>query len=204
MEGLQTLWIAWTIWLFVTFFSEAKHAKFISVVLLLIIALFPYTFLIGDVYINGAFIVCLLFASYLLIGESPLRKGYYFILSVTVTCAAVAFQLFEIFDPISIILNRILMLAVIIVALVLALPICRELRLPILLMGLVQAEFIYKDILAHLASERILGDAAFFDVLSLSILLLLLWQAFETFTLRMSETITQTNQSTVKSSIGEY
>lgn len=204
MEGIQFLWIAWSVWLVVFFFNKLRRVKGLRVILLFIIALFPYSFQVGDVFVNGSFIICLIYSSYLLIDETPLRKSYYFLISVTITCAAVAFQLFEIYDPVTLFLNRTFMLVGIVVALVLTLPMARERRIPVLMMGLVQAEFIYKDIMARLMLERTIGDAAFFDVLSLTIFLVLLWQAFEVFTLRMSESLSHGSQSTVKSSVGEY
>lgn len=204
MEGVQFLWIAWSIWLYVIFFCQGERAKSLTIMLLFLITLFPYTFIVGDVVINGAFLLCLFYVSYLLINENWLRKSYYFLLSLMITCASVAFQLFAIFDPVSILFNRTYLLAIVLVALVLTLPMRREQRIPVLAMGFLQSEFIYKDILAALTVERIIGDAAFFDVLSLMVLLVVVWNAFEAFSLRMSESVSQNVPSSAKRSVGEY
>lgn len=197
MEGVFFLLIAWSAFLYYLFISEASYRKKMTFVVLMIISVFPYCFTVNNIEINAALIVVFLFVSYSFITDRFIYQLYYLLLSWTITCATVACFVVELFDPASIFFNRTWLFSILLVMLVITLPMRAEKKVPVFVMGILQAEWLYKDIVAKLMLERTIGDAAFFDFLSIALLLIVSWQAFERMTTRLQQTVEKVTKSSV-------
>ncbi|MDR6998560.1 hypothetical protein [Neobacillus niacini] len=181
MEGSMFYWICWSFWVYLTFFLNKQNPyRFkLAASILIVIILSTIHFGIGntEVYASGLFIFILTFISY---SKEKLRAIiYFFICSYIVGIAYVTFHLFEIFDPVWIIIKKEWMMGILLGYLAILLQKTLRGRLLIVLNGTMQGEFLYALILSKYHFPYSIGAYAYLDVCALISFLLVGWSFFE-------------------------
>lgn len=174
-------WICWSFWVYLTFFLNKQNPyRFkLAASILIVIILSTIHFGIGntEVYASGLFIFILTFISY---SKEKLRAIiYFFICSYIVGIAYVTFHLFEIFDPVWIIIKKEWMMGILLGYLAILLQKTLRGRLLIVLNGTMQGEFLYALILSKYHFPYSIGAYAYLDVCALISFLLVGWSFFE-------------------------
>lgn len=181
MEGSFFYWIFWFFWVYLTFVLNKNNPLRLKLAgcLLIIIIHSNVHFIIGrfDIYASG---LMMLLLSFYFIGKEKLgRILYTFICSFTITMAYVAFQLFEIFDPIWIIFQKEWMMGVCFSILAILLQKTLTGRLLIIVSGTMQGEVLYAYYLTKFEFSYPIGTLAYLDVCALISLLLVCWSILE-------------------------
>lgn len=181
LEGLTFYWASWFFWIVATFFMNKNHLSrfWLSLYLLLLIIASPYTVtLFGfDLSIAGLFLCCPLF--YVASRLEWQKLTYLLICSFIIMLAYVCFHLFELFDPVWLIFPRNWMLAVILLIMSLILHGNKRSRMFIIVLGSIQGEFLYALIISKYSFPYVIASLTFLDVLSLSSILLAIWNGIE-------------------------
>ncbi len=190
MEGIYFYWISWIAWVYSTFLMKKNMERLLlSISLLIFIILSPYTFQLGVVSIHLVLIIILIM-SYGLVGKKTVRqKVYLLICSLTITIAYVTFQLYELFDPIWLFMDREWLLTIVLVYLTLILVKGSRSRLACLLIGSCQGELFYGLILSKFRFQYEIGAFPFLDVISLSVLVVFVWLKLEVFVAHLDEMV---------------
>ncbi|OIK17139.1 hypothetical protein BIV60_01030 [Bacillus sp. MUM 116] len=181
MEGSMFYWISWSFWVYLTFFLNKQNPyRFkLAAAILMLIALSTLHFRLGniDIFASGLF---LLFLTFILISKEKLRAIiYFFICSYIIGISYVTFHLFEIFDPIWIILKKEWMMGILLGYLAILLQKTLRGRLLIVLNGTMQGEILYTIILSKYHFPYSIGTFAYLDVCALISFLLVGWSFFE-------------------------
>jgi hypothetical protein len=181
LEGAVFYWTFWLYWVYLTFFMRKNHAYRLRLAVMVLLAIIFSTshFIIGpfDIYASG---LLLLLFSYIILSQDKRGTIFYLcICSLIISIAYVTIQLFEIFDPIWMILNREWMMGIVISYLSLLLKKSLKGRLLIVVSGLVQGEFLYAYILQTLHLPYQIGTLAFLDVCSIIVAIVTGWWFLE-------------------------
>lgn len=181
MEGSIFYWICWSFWVYLTFFLKKQnpYRLKLAAAILLVIILSTSHFKLGniEIYASGVFILSLTF---IMISKEKLRAIiYFFICSYIMGIAYVTFHLFEIFDPIWIIIKKEWMMGILLGYLAIILQKSLRGRLLIVINGTMQGEFLYAFILNKYHFPYSIGALAYLDVCALISFLLVGWSFFE-------------------------
>ena len=181
MEGTTFYLIFWTLWIFLTFFIDRQNPYRLKLSIIVLIAIFlsEFHYDLGNdqLYASGFFL--LLITYFLFSREKRSTIIYNFICSYIVTLSYVSFHLFEIYDPIWIIINKQWMIGIFLGYLVIILQKSLKGRLLIILSGTMQGEILYAYILKKYQFPYSIGGFDYLDVLSLITMLLVGWSCFE-------------------------
>jgi hypothetical protein len=93
-----------------------------------------------------------------------------------------SFQLFELFDPVWLILDRNWMFAVVLTYMIIMMHNDGFKRMITLIFGSIQGEIVYALVLDRYSIEIPVGSLQFLDVISISVCLILAWSGFEKIT----------------------
>ncbi|MGG0716681.1 hypothetical protein ABE096_03655 [Robertmurraya massiliosenegalensis] len=180
MEGIIFLWLFWMYWILATFFMAKNRTRlFISITILIAIIFSTYSIEVLGMKITLTTLYLLLI-SYIFMAKQKERKGIYlFIASFIIMLAFTTFHLFELYDPVWIIFNRNMMLAFLLTYLTLLLYNDLKFRIVILICGTIHGEFLYAFVLKNITSSYLIGSFAFFDVIALSVGIMLIIHAFK-------------------------
>lgn len=184
MEGLTFYWTFWALWICTTFFmrkTNPKRVKYTVIILLSIILSFQYIHLLGfKVSIVSIFFLIL---SYYEVGKMRGKsRAYFLITSFIVMLAYGSFQLFELFDPVWLILDRNWMFAVVLTYMTILMQNDGFKRMTTLIFGSIHGEIVYSLVLDGYSIEMPIGSLQFLDVISISVCLILVWSGFEKLT----------------------
>lgn len=179
MEGLFFYWISWMVWIMATFFMARtnKYRFLLSawILCLMILSSLTLNILNYEIGTSGFF---LLVSLYIFTGRlKKLSKLYFLFCTFILMMAYVTFHLFELFDPVWVIFSREWMLSILMVYMAVLLQKNRMLRLPLILLGGIQGEFLYAFILKPFSFPYTIGSLAFLDIMSISISISALWIA---------------------------
>lgn len=181
MEGLLFYWIFWLLWIFFTFIVNKQHTYrlklSVAVLAVIIFADFHYPIAGFDLNMGGLLLLFLVYLS--LDHEKTSKVIYFFISSFIVTIAYVAFHLFEIFDPVWIIVNKDWMIGICIGYLVILLQKKLKARLLIIISGMMQGEILFAYILSNYGFPYQVGSLECLDALALASLLQIGWSYIE-------------------------
>lgn len=174
MEGIIFFWLFWIYWIMATFFMKKNSKRLkISIYLLLTIILSVHSITLFHINISLSSLF-ILFSTYFLVGKQTNRRGsYLFITAFIIMLAYTTFHFFELYDPVWLIFNRNLMLAIILAYLAILLQNDFNLRVLTILSGSVHGEFLYALIFRKFAFTQSVGTFVFLDVLSIAIAILL-------------------------------
>ncbi|WP_078546053.1 YphA family membrane protein [Litchfieldia alkalitelluris] len=190
MEGLYFYWIAWIAWTYATFILEKNRLRILfSAFILIVIILSPYQFVFSTFNVNAVHLLILAISFILIAKKTMIQKVYLLICSLTITIAYVSFQLFELFDPIWLFLDRKWMLAFVLVYLSLMLAKGRKSKVMSLLIGSCQGELLYGFVINKFRFNYEIGSLVFLDVLSISLLIVFIWLKLESFIQNIDETL---------------
>ena len=181
MEGFLFYWLFWIGWIITTFFYSKRHPdrlKFSAWILGTILLSTFYLNLFGfKLSGSGVFI---LFTSYLYIVQFEKKQILYLLLtSFIIVIAYVCFLLFELFDPIWIVFNREWMLSLWISYLAIFLHSEKKQRILVILMGMIQGEMFYAQIIRKYSFLYPSVTLPFLDILALTLVIILAWNGLE-------------------------
>lgn len=181
MEGILFYFAAWSFWIISTFFlnKNSRYRLKSSFCILLMIILKPYHIELLDITFNLAAIFLYIFILTQVIQFNRRTHFYLTVSSFIVMLAYVSFQLFELYDPVWVMFKREWMLAIGLVYLSVLLHSDKKLRLFVIIIGILQGEFLFSLILRKLNFSYTIGTGMFFDALASAGLLLFFWSVME-------------------------
>ncbi len=183
MEGFLFYWLFWIGWIVTTFFYPKKHPDRLKVSAWILISIVLSTVFLQvdgfEVSGSGAFI---LLSVYMYIVQFKKKQILYLLLtSFIIMIAYVCFLLFELFDPIWIIVSREWLLSLMITYVAIFLHSDKKQRIVTMLIGTIQGEIFYALIIRKFSFLYPTATLAFLDVLALTLILTLTWSGLENF-----------------------
>lgn len=178
MDGSTFYFVAWIGWIVVTFFMKKEPIRWkISVCILIFIICSPLNVTIASFTVSvNALLLCVI--SFVGITLYSIWKKLYALLSALIIAMLyTSFHLLEVYDPIWIVVDRLLLLSGALVYASILLYGDRILRLCTLYIGMLQGELLVTLIFHKLHFPYEYGSLAFFDVVAVSTLFMaiLLW-----------------------------
>lgn len=178
MDGSTFYFVAWIGWIVVTFFMKKEPIRWkISACILIFIICSPLNVTIASFTVSvNALLLCII--SFVGITLYSIWKKLYTLLSALIIAMLyTSFYLLEVYDPIWIVVDRLLLLSGALVYASILLYGDRILRLCTLYIGMLQGELLVTLIFHKLHFPYEYGSLAFFDVVAVSTLFMaiLLW-----------------------------
>ncbi|WP_339146514.1 MULTISPECIES: hypothetical protein [unclassified Sutcliffiella] len=188
--GLYFYFLGWIGWIIITFFFPKSTVRtFLSLLLLLVMAGSTTYLNIFDFRVSVAFII-LIFTAFILLTKTMKQKYFLHYFSIcTLSLAYVCFVIFEIYDPVWIIIDRTWMLSFILLYLSLLLFKTKWERFVFMLTGVLQGEILNSIVLKSIFSYSVIGSFEFLAVLFLTSAGLGTWMMFETVTVYLDSVI---------------
>ncbi len=188
--GLYFYFLGWIGWIIITFFFPKSSVRtFLSILLLLVMAGSATYMNLFGFNVNIAFIF-LVFTAIILLAKTMKQKYFLHYFSIcTLSLAYVCFVIFEIYDPVWIILDRMWMLSFILLYLSLLLFKTKWERFVFMLTGVLQGEILNSMVLNSVFSYSVIGSYEFLAVLFLTSAGLGTWMIFETVTIYLDSVI---------------
>lgn len=193
LEGMFFYWVAWLLWILTTFFMKKNSTyRFATAIcILILISLTPYEIAVLGFQLNLAVI----FLYFYILGHIILVKkvvGIHNLLCTYVLMLAYAsFLLFELYDPVWILFNRVWMIACVLGYLSVMLFSDSKDRLHFLIIAIIQGEFLFAMIVRKIGFAYSVGTGQFLDTLSSAVLVLVLWSICETVIVSMDQYMNQ-------------
>lgn len=180
VEGIYFYWFSWIGWVVTTFFmNKGKDRIALSFFILLMIMVSDRTYHINGYSVHASFVLLFFFSLVMMTKIKGLLLFYYLICSLIISIGYVCFHLFELFDPIWLIIDRKWMLSFVILYLILMLVKDAYHRLAVALIGVSNGELLYSLILTKFFREIEIGNFVFLDALAFIIFFILIWNSFE-------------------------
>lgn len=184
MEGIIFYWTFWVLWICTTFFmsrTNPKRVKYTVIILIsIILSSHSIHFLGLEVSVVSIFF---LFLAYFEVGKMKGKSmAYFLITSFIIMLAYGSFQLFELFDPVWLILDRNWMFAVVLTYMTIMMHKEVFKRVIAIIFGSIHGEIVYSLVLDVYSMEIPIGSLQFLDVISISMCLILAWSGFEKLT----------------------
>lgn len=107
------------------------------------------------------------------------RRLFYVLTSLIVSMAYVSMLLFEIFDPVLLIISREWLIPLLLAYIVFLLYTEVEMRIICLLAGSIHGEVLYAIIIKKITSNNMVGSLAYLDVISVASVIILAWYGIE-------------------------
>jgi hypothetical protein len=181
VEGLYVYGFAWAIWIIATFLikKKSKIRLPIACFILLAIIISPYSFQIQDISVSYLSIFSMLII-FIRIGYLNLKKKlYFFLTSLIISIGYGTFLLFELFDPIWIVIKREWMLALLITYLSVLLQEKLAWRISTVIIGCIYGDIIFAIIIQRFSFPYYIGSMSLFDVCSLATIMLFGWEGIK-------------------------
>ncbi|MBO9128257.1 hypothetical protein [Bacillus sp. 165] len=184
MEGSIFYCLCWGGWIIATFMMKKNTQRNLTAVFLLLLIMGASANIpLGVFHVNGSTVVLIVYG-FCILAKQTTWKIIYSVISTTVVAMIYAtFHLIELYDPVWIAINRVVMLSGLLVYGVILLVKERQMRVAILFIGIVQGEWFVALVLKKFGFHNDIGSYAFLDVLSGSIALMYsLYTLFKGFT----------------------
>lgn len=164
-----------------TFFVNKHNPNRVkySVIILLSIILSSQYLQVGGLKISVVSFLFLLIAYYEVGKMKRKSMAYFLITSFILMLAYGSFQLFELFDPVWLILDRNWMFAVVLTYMTIMMHNQHIHRIIALVFGSIHGEILYSLVLDVYSMQIPIGTLRFLDVISISVCLILAWSGFE-------------------------
>lgn len=161
--------------------TNPKRVKYTVIILFSIILSSQSIHLFGlEVSVVSIFFLIL---AYYEIGKMKGKSMVYFLITSFILMLAYgSFQLFELFDPVWLILDRNWMFAVVLTYMTIMMHNEVFKRVITLIFGSIHGELVYSLVLNVYSMEIPIGSLQFLDVISISVCLILAWSGFEKLT----------------------
>jgi hypothetical protein len=181
MEGIFFYWTFWVLWICMTFFVSKYNPNRVkySVIILLSIILSSQYIQAWGLEVSVVSLLFLLIAYYEVGKMKGKSMAYFLITSFILMLAYGSFQLFELFDPVWLILDRNWMFAVVLTYMTIMMHNQHTQRIMVLIFGSIHGEIIYSLVLDVYSMKVPIGTLRFLDVISISVCLILAWSGFE-------------------------
>lgn len=189
IEGLFFYWVAWLFWIFATFFvkkTEVYRLR-ISVCILVTIILEPYQFVVLGFQMNMALAFLYFFFILNIAKQKKISLLYTLICSYIIMMAYASFLLFELYDPVWVLLDRTWLLGITLSYLCVLVQQNNWNRVYVLAIGMIQGDFIYSLVLGNIGFVYPIGTEQFFDCLAASIMVLCIWSFAEAIMVNMDQ-----------------
>ncbi|WP_338451782.1 hypothetical protein R4Z09_07905 [Niallia oryzisoli] len=183
MDGFLFYWLFWFGWIITTFFYPKTHPirLLLSAWILTAIALSTTSITLWGFEINGTGIFIAV-SVYISAAQLTAKKLIYFMLSsFIVMLTSVCFLLFELFDPIWILIKRDWLLAILVSCIALLLYSDKKQRILVMLLGMIQGEILYSFILTRYSFSYPVASLYALDPLALAAAILVCWNTLEFF-----------------------
>ncbi len=180
MEGIFYYWFFWGFWIYITFImKKGKNRTFLSFLVLGLIVLAHLKVVLFDITLTIAFILSLFIAYYIVAIQSVSMKFYLFVICLMVTLIYVGFELFQLYDPVIIMFHSSWMSGIFIAIIVLSS--IRDLKFRIIstFIGASHGDLIFSLFLRRIYVDKTVGSVVFFEVIAITVLLLLMWTMLE-------------------------
>ncbi|WP_078553258.1 hypothetical protein [Bacillus alkalicellulosilyticus] len=189
MVGIYFYWFIWMFWIGTTFFMEkGKTRTLLSMLLLVVICTATLKVPVLAYDVSVAFLLCLgIGYAIIALGNKAWRQLYLLIVSLIIALVGISFHLFELYDPIIILFHRSWMLGIIYTLLVIALVSNHQQRLSILVVGACQGELMTSLFMDTIYVNRTIGDLAFFEIMMITVMFLVIWQGLENASDKLSK-----------------
>lgn len=174
VEGFVFFWLFWVYWVLATFFMKKEKARtLISLWLLVVICLSIYSISLFNIEVSLASFF-ILGSTYFCLGNQKYSRLLYGIISsFIIMLAFTVFQLYELYDPVWVMFDRTLLLASLVAYLTILLHTGLYERVLTVLTGVIHGDILYRLILNKILSSHYTGIFASFDVLAISMTILL-------------------------------
>ncbi|MDQ0176213.1 YphA family membrane protein [Bacillus chungangensis] len=171
MAGTIFLWCMWAVWIIATFLlpKQTQPRLFLAIFSLLLIIFVPFTFSILFLKIQLTAVVLLLLA-YLAISRFDIRKRLYNFISICiVSLGYTGFLLFEIIDPVWLMLDRRILICAYMFLLIWLLE-NKDIfsQLSMMTAGMIHGEILFAMILSKWGMPYLAGSPEFLDTLMIS------------------------------------
>ncbi len=181
MEGLLFYWLYWIGWVIATFFypKEDRDRLKLSAWLLISIMLSVTSVPLGLIEISGTGLFMLLTA-YLSVSQVNLKQLLYILLSTFILMlVTVCFLLYELFDPVWLMMRREWLFAIILTCITLLLVQNKRQRMFVMLMGSIQGEVFYSLLVAKYSFSYSAATLFSLDYYALTLTLIIGWNSLE-------------------------
>lgn len=173
MDGMLFYWFFWTFWTLSTFFMKKYGMRFYTSFWLLLAIIFSNKFIyLFGFNVSLAGLLMMGTAYWMMAKQSKSGGSYLFLTSFIVMLAYAAFHLFELFDPVWLLLNRRFMLSFVLAYLSISVQHGFWLRIMTLFLGAIHGEILYAVILKKFDFAYAIGSMMFLDVMAISLALI--------------------------------
>lgn len=180
MEGIYFYWLVWIAWIYVTFIVEKNNFRIqVAVFLLTAIIFSNYTITLFSTVINSTLPLFIIVGCYLISRKTKMMYIYYLVCSIILTCSYVIFRLFQLYDPVWVMFNPTIKLALILVLIILLLVKDQRSRVAVLLISITIGEIVYTLFINSLVSSLVIGQNETLDIFAITITATYLWYSFE-------------------------
>lgn len=174
MEGIIFYWLFWLFWILSTFFMRKDERRLkISLWLLLAIICSIHSIFLFQLEISITTLFMLLSTYIMVAKQKKGEKVYLFITSFIVMLAYTTFHLFELIDPVWLVIDRKWMLSLLLFYLVVNQHKSMRMRILSLLSGSIHGEILFSIILRRYSNHYFVGGFEFLDCLAISFAFLL-------------------------------
>jgi hypothetical protein len=181
MAGMIFYWVSWFFWVVATFFMnrESKERMKVSIHLLavMILAQSKATVAAFNIHLSSLYLFIVVFIE--IAKKKQGAKLYILLASFIVMLAYASFLLFELYDPVMVMFSRNLMVAGIVCFICVLLQAGKIERFYILIIGMLQGEFLFAMILNEIGFSYPIGGERFLDALSSASFSLFFWNLCE-------------------------
>ncbi|MCE4047203.1 MULTISPECIES: YphA family membrane protein [Bacillaceae] len=191
MEGNMFFWFAWMLWLIPTFFMEkdnnnrSKYASF----LLIAIILYPHQLPFMGMEVSVLLLVQIV-SAFIYAARLRTSQQLYMVLTAFMTMLAYcALQLLSILDPVWLLIDKDVMLAVMLAILSVMLHRTMATQGLMIIIGSSVGEMLYGYLLHYYRMDERIGTAAFFDSLLLCIASITAWNIAKVFLAKLEQQI---------------
>lgn len=188
VEGIMFYWLFWIFWVLSTFFMRRDDKRWkISLWLLLAIIFSLQSIMIFGFEISLTALFMLL-STYMIFSNQNKRTGtYLFITSFIVMLAYVAFHLFELIDPVWLVIDRKWLLSMLLFYLIVSLHKSIMFRFLSLFIGSIHGDILLSIILKQFSIGYSVGTLSFMDVLALSFAFLIVLEGMNRLSLHFEQ-----------------
>jgi len=184
MVGLLFYWLFWIGWILTTFFYPKTHPDRLKVSawILVTILLSAISLKLNEFELSGSGAFILL-TVYVYVSYLEKKKGLYFLLtSFILMLTTVCFLLFEVFDPVWILIKREWLLSILVTYVAVFLHSDKKQRILAMMLGMIQGEILYALILIKYSFIHPVAALASLDVVALASAILITWNSLELMT----------------------
>lgn len=179
MEGIYFYWLFWLFWILSSFFMNRGQKRFkISLCLLIAIILSVNSVNLLNFEISMTTVFVLLVTYSAIAKQTTGRRLYVIITSFIVMISYATFLLFELYDPVWVILDRSWLLAALLAYLVIIMHEHTEQRVISLIAGVIHGDVLYSILLRKFSFPYTIGSMQFLDVMALCLAFLLIISGF--------------------------